>query len=142
MNWRGMHWRGMHWPAVCVHGLAQARAAVAAARAAQLGVVLVSAPGAAAFAGCGWWRALVEQATEGTGEAFADLLDCGDGAGLAMAALRVGQRGLVLAAESPGFDRVCAAAASIGAWVLPARPGCLDLAEPQAERRLAAWMSG
>jgi hypothetical protein len=127
---------------VCVHGLAQARAAVAAAQAAGCGLMLVSAPGAAAFAGCGWWRALVELATQNSAVACDDLLDCGDGAGLAMAALRVGQRGLVLAAETPGFARVSATAERIGARVLAARPDCLDLAAPEAVRRLAAWMNG
>ncbi len=114
---------------------------MAAAQTAGRAVVLVSAPWAAAFAGCGWWRALVTLATDGTGVACMDLLDCGDGAGLAMAALRLGQRGIILAAETPGAARVCGAAAAVGARVLTVRPDCLDLGQPGADRRLAAWMS-
>ena len=59
-----------------------------------------------------------------------------------MAALRVGQRLLVLDPACPGFPAVAAAAATLGASVLPARPVALDLAAPGAERLLAAWLRG
>ena len=54
-------------PAVIVHGLDDARAALAPGRP----VTLLSAPGAALYAGCGWWRALVRlaQAEQGPGRA-------------------------------------------------------------------------
>ncbi len=54
-------------PAVIVHGLDDARAALAPGRP----VTLLSAPGAALYAGCGWWRALVRlaQAERGPGRA-------------------------------------------------------------------------
>src|SRR5689334_18677107 len=46
------------YPAVVIHGLADARTVLAAGSP----VTFLSAPGAALFAGCGWWRALIERA--------------------------------------------------------------------------------
>lgn len=119
-------------PAVVVHGLRQARAALAPG----LPVTLLSARGAASYAGCGWWRALMQAA----GAEF-DILDCADAPGYAMAALRIGQRAIVLD-PGPAFAAVSAAAATLGAIVLAERPVALDLAEPGAERRLLAWLQG
>jgi hypothetical protein len=119
-------------PAVVVHGLRQARTALAPG----LPVTLLSARGAALIAGCGWWRALMQAA----GAEF-DILDCADAPGYAMAALRIGQRAIVLD-PGPAFPAVSAAAATLGAIVLPERPPALDLAEPGAERRLPAWLQG
>ena len=128
-------------PAVVVHGLDQARTALRPGRA----VTLLSARGAALFAGCGWWRALVvaaqADASAGAGAAMVrDILDCGDAPGAAMAALRVGQRALILDTACPAFVAVAAAAATLGAAVLAGRPEALDLAERGAERRLTAWL--
>jgi hypothetical protein len=117
-------------PAVVVHGLDQARAALRPG----LPVTLLSARGAALYAGCGWWRALTEGAAH-------HILDCADAPGHAMAALRIGQAVLVLDRACPAFPAVSAAAASLGALVLTQRPDALDLAQPGAERRLAAWLA-
>jgi hypothetical protein len=119
-------------PAVVVHGLRHARAALAPG----LPVTLLSARGAALYAGCGWWRALMQAAG-----AEIDIIDCADAPGQAMAALRIGQRRIVLD-PGPAFPAVSAAAAACGAVVLPERPHALDLAIPGAERRLVAWLKG
>jgi hypothetical protein len=119
-------------PAVVVHGLGHARAAMAPG----LPVTLLSARGAAVYAGCGWWRALMAAA----GAEF-DILDCAAAPGYAMAALRIGQRRIVLD-PGPAFAAVSAAAATLGAVVLDARPVALDLGERGAERRLRAWLQG
>lgn len=131
-------------PAVVIHGLDDARAALdAAARAGCDALTLLSAPDAACFMGAAWWRALLAAAS-----AFApglrrnDLLDCGDAAGRAVEALRLGQRGLVLSATCPQRLAVLERAAPLGAVVLARRPPALDLAEPGAARRLQAWLSG
>jgi hypothetical protein len=121
-------------PAVVVHGLAQARLALAPG----LGVTLLSGPGAALYAGCGWWRALVAA----SGAAGPDILDCADAPGRAMEALRAGCRLIVLDPAVPAFGLVAARAAAIGALVLPERPLALNLAEPGALRRLEAWLAG
>jgi hypothetical protein len=127
------------YPAVVVHGLEQARSALRPG----LPVTLLSAPGAAVFAGCLWWRSLVGQArAEFPDAVLHDVLDCADAPGQAMAALRVGQRALVLDPACAAFAAVDSAAASLGAAVLAARPPALDLAEYGAARRLSRWLRG
>ncbi len=120
-------------PAVVVHGLAQARAALAPG----MPVLLLSGPGAAGYAGAGWWRAMVDLALQGRHEP--DALDCSDQAGRALEALAVGCR-IVVLLPCPAFAAVVERAA--GALVLPARPPALDLGEPAAARRLMGWLSG
>jgi len=126
-------------PAVIVHGLADAVAALRAARGAP--VTLLSAPGAALFAGCLWWREVVRQARAIVpGAAASDVLDCADAAGSALSALRIGQRAIVLHDDAPGRAAVVAIARELGAIVLPAAPPALDLAERGAARRLEGWL--
>ena len=126
-----------HYPAAIVHGLDEARLALSVG----LPVTLLSAPGAALYAGCGWWRALVRQArTEFPDVPLADILDCGDGVGQALAALRIGQRHLVLAPDAPGWDAVAVIATQFGGEVLRQAPPALDLAQRGAERRLPDWL--
>jgi hypothetical protein len=119
-------------PAVVVHGLRHARAALAPG----LPVTLLSARGAAIYAGCGWWHAMMQVVG-----AEIDILDCADAPGYAMAALRLGQRRIILDA-GPAFAAVSAAAATLGAIVLDTRPAALDLADRGAERRLLGWLEG
>ena len=122
-------------PAVMVHSLAHARAALATG----LPATLLSAPGAALFAGVGWWRALIEAATEHT--APPDILDCADAPGRALEALRHGQRLLVLQAPAH-FADIAVRAVRQGTVVLSSAPASLDLAQRGAERRLRDWLSG
>jgi hypothetical protein len=121
-------------PAIVVHGLPHLRLAVATGRP----VTLLSGPGAAIYAGCGWWRQLMAL---GAGD-NPDILDCADAPGRAMEALRVGCRLLVLDPAVPAWGLVESRAASVGARLLPARPPALDLAAHGAARRLAAWLEG
>jgi hypothetical protein len=123
-------------PAVMIHGLDHARAALAPG----LPVVLLSAPGAALYGGCGWWRGLLAAARADGGTAFGDLLDCADAPGAAMAALRAGLRGLVLDGACPGYAAVASAASRCGAIVLPRAPASLDLAAAGAARCLLPWL--
>ena len=126
-------------PAVTVHGLAHAIAALAPARP----VTLLSAPGAACYAGCGWWRALVDQARTQHPDAEADdILDCADAAGRALEALRIGQKALILDGGCTAYAAVASAAVECGAVLLDRRPKSLDLAEPRALRRLTNWLDG
>jgi hypothetical protein len=62
-----------------------------------------------------------------------------------MAALRVGQMTLILAPDCPAFSAVSAAAATLGATVLAARPPTLDLgprdhASPFVMARVRRWL--
>ncbi len=128
---------GAPYPAVIVHGINHARQALSVGRP----VTLLSAPGAALYAGCGWWRALVRHARTAVPDvAVADVLDCADGSGQALAALRIGQLWLVLWRTSPGWDEVAAIAAERDGGVLEAAPPALDLATRGAERRLHDWL--
>ncbi len=66
----------------------------------------------------------------------ADVLDCADASGLAVSALRIGQRAMVLHDDAPGYAAVVAIAAELGGEVLAAAPAALDLAERGAARQL------
>jgi hypothetical protein len=125
-------------PAIVVHGLAHAGAALRPG----FPVVLLSAPAAAGYAGCLWWRELVA-AARGLYPATPalDVLDCGAAPGHAMAALRVGQRLLLLDPACPAFAAVADAAATLGAYVLAERPPALDLSARGSRRALAGWLA-
>ena len=124
-------------PAVIVHGLADAKVALMLG----LPVTLLSAPGAAMFAGCVWWREMVAAAravfpgTEAT-----NILDCADASGMAMGSLRSGICRLVLWPQAPGWASVVAVAERQGGFVLSAAPAALDLANRNAVRRLEGWL--
>ena len=124
-------------PAVIVHGLADAKAALAAG----LPVTLLSAPGAALFGGCLWWREIIAAACAGCpNTSVIDILNCADASGMAMGALRSEVFRLVLWPEAPGWAGVAAIAQREGGFVLPRAPEALDLAQRNAIRRLHAWL--
>jgi hypothetical protein len=126
-------------PAVMIHSAGDARAALAPG----LPVTLVSAPGAALYAGAGWWVSLIAGArSDHPGRVFDDLLDCGDAPGRAAEALRAGQGRLVLCPVPPAsYERVRLMAEALGAVLRPDMPEALDLARPGARRRLVAWLT-
>ncbi len=126
-------------PAVMIHSAADARIALAPG----LPVTLVSAPGAALYAGAGWWTALAAAARAGhPTRRFEDILDCGDAPGRAAEALRAGQHCLVLLPSPPEtYERVRLMAEALGAVLLPSMPEALDLAMPGARRRLLEWLA-
>jgi hypothetical protein len=116
-------------PCIVIHGLAHARLALAPGRP----VTLLSAPGAALYAGCGWWRAVIAAAQTDA----PDILDCADAPGRALEALSIGCRRLVLL-PCPAWDAL--ADRATGALLLRERPPALDLAAPGASHRIAAWL--
>ena len=124
-------------PAVIIHGLADARIALAPG----WPVTLLSAPGAASYAGCGWWRAVVAAAlAEHPGVSAPDMLDCADAPGRALEALGIGCRLLVLH-PCPAWARIAARAGAEGASLLDQPPVALDLGQPGAARRITAWLA-
>jgi hypothetical protein len=124
-------------PAVIVHGLPAARLALAFGRP----VTLLSAEGAAAFAGVGWWQALISLArAEHPSTTMQDILDCGDSPGRAIEALRAHQTVLVLRADHRNWTDIAGRAAGQGAKLLLAPPPALDLNDPHAARQLEAWL--
>ncbi len=124
-------------PCLMVHGLDHVKFALAPGRP----VTLLSMPGAAISAGCFWWRALMEQGQDAYPTTpFDDILDCADAPGLAMAALRIGQRRIVLWPAVPAWPSVSRAAALLEAEVLPDAPTALDLGARNAARMLDAYL--
>jgi hypothetical protein len=125
------------YPAVVIHSLADARRVLAVGQP----VTLLSAPGAALYAGSGWWRALIQRAqAECPDIPVDDILDCADASGLALGALRIGQRTIVLDRTAPGWSSVAAIAVSLGGEVLTSRPPSIDMADRAAVRRLHDWL--
>ena len=135
-----------HAPAVIVHGLA---AAIAALRAAEpgRGIVLLSAPAAGLYAGAGWFAALArEAAASRPGIPLLAVLDCADAAGAALASFRAGLRAIVFTGDAGMEATLSAIAAQCQATLLRRAPPALDLAgfrmaDPRWQRRLADWLA-
>ncbi len=126
-------------PAVIVHGLRMAQAALATA--AGRPVTLLSGEGAGAYVGVAWWQALVAGAAALPDACFRDVLDCGGAAGRALEALRAGQRLIVLRADPVVWQDLAWRAAAVGATLLADAPPALDLADRRAWRGLDAWLA-
>ena len=127
--------------AVIVHSLDQALAALAPG----LPLTLLSAPGAACFAGIAWWQHLIAAAHTAAGAPPADILDCADAPARAAEALRLGCSCVVLSPASPAFASVRSIAEQTGGTLLPARPEAFDMATnrpgPWRDALLAQWLS-
>lgn len=125
--------------AVIVRDLAEAHQALALG----LPVTLLSQRGAALFAGCQFWRALVRQVCAAhPNTPVQDVLDCADASGYAVAAMRIGQQIIVLDPDAPGRDAVVAIARERSFLVLDQRPPALDLMDRSAARRVEWWLGG
>ena len=129
-------------PAIVVHSLAHAVAALQAAAEAGEPVLLLSAVDAGLSAGAGWWREVVAAARDSVPAARAGaLLDCGDDAGAAQAALREGVEAIVFSGRDEVRERLADIARGRGSRVHRERPpAALDLgddffAPPEALRR-------
>ena len=137
-------------PVIVVHSLAHAVAALTAAAAAGRPVTLLSAPGVGIYAGPGWWSEVVAAARVAVpaGQATA-ILDCGDDAGAAQAAIRSGIEAIIFTGRPDVAERLADIAGQRGARLRTDRPPpALDLgvdffAAPDAlRRRCAAIMQG
>jgi hypothetical protein len=104
-------------------------------------MTLLSAPGAALFAGCLWWREMIAAARACHPDTeMSDILDCADASGMALGALRSGVCRLVLWPAAPGWSRVAAIAERQGGFVLRQAPAALDMAKRNANRQLHTWL--
>ena len=117
-------------PVIIIHSLAHAIAALSAAAEAKRPVTLASAPNAGIYAGPGWFGALVAAARDAVPAAQgAALLDCGDDAGAAQAAIRAGIEAIVFTGRSNVAERLADIARQRGCRLVTARPQAdLDLA--------------
>jgi hypothetical protein len=132
-------------PVIVIHSLAHAVAALSAAQEAGRSVTLASAPGAGIYAGPGWFGALIAEARASVPAVpFTVLLDCGEDAGAAQAAIRAGIDGVIFIGPTDVAEPLADIAAQAGARLVTARPGpVLDLAgeffaPPEALRRRCA----
>jgi len=118
--------------------------------AAQAGreIVLASAPGAGAYAGPGWFKALVAAAREAVPAASCrSLLDCGDSVGAALAAIRAEVEGVTFIGREDAAGRLADIARQQGVRFETNRPpAALDLAgdffatPDDLERRCAQFL--
>ena len=111
-----------------VHSLSQAKAAVAAAAERNLAVTLLSAPGAAAFGGAGWFAALIRAARESRpGADVAAILDCGPRADLVQAAFREELKQVIFTGDARQLRPLRDIARQWQAEILRRRPEACDL---------------
>jgi hypothetical protein len=120
-------------PALIIHSLPHLRAALAPG----LPVTLLSAPGAADYAGPAWWAALLRAG----GHTGPSLLDCASSPGRALEALTLHLPGLILR-PCPAWGQLAALARAQGAVLLTAPPPALNLGAPGAAWRLTPWLRG
>ncbi len=125
---------------IIVHSLAHARAALAAARALEVPVTLVSAAAAGGYAGPLWFKSLVDAVRADFPEVeITAVLDCAGEAGTTLAALRHG----IKRVRFTGTDTTCAPlrdiAQQLGAEIETGEePDGLDLlneADPESAAR-------
>ena len=130
--------------AVIVHTLAHCRAALAAAAALGVKVTLLSAPGAASYLGGGYWKAMIDEArSDCPGADALAVLDCGEHAGHALAALRQGVEAVRFHGKPEAADRIADIARKSGAALVERTPRALDLLdEPDPEAACRDWLEG
>jgi hypothetical protein len=127
-------------PAACftIHSLAHLRAALSAGAAIGRPVAVLSAAGASAFAGAGWFAALVEQGHREFPEvALTAMLDCGDRGGDVLAALKLGLRHVIFTGHPGAAARLGDIASRTGASIVAARPPSCDLIDAKDPFRRA-----
>ncbi len=130
-------------PAVIVHSLGQARAAVQAAAGLGVALTLTSAPGAAASAGVPWFREVVRLAAAAAPcvEVTA-LIDCGDQPGLVLAALRDGAKLVRFSGRKSVAEKLAAIARRQEAVLITGRLEALDLLDhPDPQAACHDWLA-
>jgi hypothetical protein len=131
--------------AVCVHHLAHAQAALAAAATCGRQVTLLSAPAAGTLVGPQFFAELVRQARATHPEAATGggILDCDRAAGRALAAIRLGFEGIVYTGSLEIQRKLADAAEPYGCAIHGERPRALDLAEVRGDpaAALTRWLT-
>jgi hypothetical protein len=131
--------------AIVIHSLAQARAALTAAASAGAALELWSAEGAAASAGAGWFKAVVEAARQAVpGVPSLAVLDCADMPGYALGAFRIGLEAVCFSGSAKVAAKLAEIARLQGSRLLRRRRHrALDLAgasDPYAA--CSTWLAG
>jgi len=129
--------------AVIVHSLGDACAALAAAADLGVPVTLASAPGAAAYAGPGWFQEVVAQAAAQVPQADCQaVIDCAGRPGDVLLALRLGLERVRFTGKKAVAEKLAAIAGQQGATLITGRLEALDLrgaADP--EGACHAWLA-
>jgi GT2 family glycosyltransferase len=113
-------------PAIVVHSLDHALAALSAAFEADRPIIILSAPDSGIYVGPGWFKALVDAAREAVPEANVTfILDCGDDAGAAQGAIRAGIEALIFSGRTDVAERLAEIATARGLRLLTKRPAAL-----------------
>jgi hypothetical protein len=125
-----------------VHSLSQAKAAISAAAERDSAVTLLSAPGAAAYAGAAWFSAIVKTARESQPRVEVQaILDCGARADLVQAAFRQGVTQVVFRGDARLLRPLRGIARQQGATILRRRPAACDLRHAKdAGAACRAWL--
>jgi hypothetical protein len=135
-------------PIIVIHSIDHAVGALAAAARVGRPIILASAPDAGGYVGPGWFAALMREARETVPEArFAALLDCGDSAGAALAAVRAEIEGIIFTGRGDVARRLADIARQHGVRLETERPPAgLDLGDvffasrEEVERRCAEFL--
>jgi hypothetical protein len=130
--------------AVVIHSVAHASAALRAAREENLPIELWSAEGAAAYAGAGWFKAVIELAQSANpGANFTAVLDCADLAGLALGAFRIGLKAVCFTGPAMVRAKLADIARQEGRELRRRRPSkALDLRdEPDPPAACRSWLA-
>jgi hypothetical protein len=116
-------------PAIVVHSLTHAVAALTAATERACAIALLSAPDAGIYAGPGWFKALIDAARDTVPAAeFTAIIDCGDDAGAVLGATRAGIETVIFVGRPDVAERLAAIASAAGSHLLTRRPeAVLDL---------------
>lgn len=119
-------------PAIIVHGLDDAVAALRAAQALGMRVVLASAPGAGSYGGSAWFRDVVAAAEAAVPGACAGaVLDCDDAAGHVLGAFRAGLKAVRFTGRADVAAKLAAIAEAQGARLVT---GDLPAFDPRGAR--------
>lgn len=129
--------------AIRIHSADHARAALRAATELGRPVTLISAAGAAGFAGAGYFAALMAEARRDFPDvAFTAILDCGDAPGDALGAMRQGVRHIHFSGTDSARAKLKQIAKAQGATLIIGDVAALDLERvADAESACRAWLT-
>lgn len=129
--------------AIIFHSLDHVRAALSAERDSGVDILLVTAPGAARYAGADHLKKILDLALSENEGADPDVvIDCGEGAGPAMWSLRVGWKLLAFSGEATVKQKISDMAVQCGARLVDIPTEALDLLdEPNPEAACLRWLS-
>ena len=106
-------------PAIVIHGYEDAQTAAMVAQSIDCPLILISAPGASAYTGVGWFKAIIEQTSRSVSSIeLVGILDCGNRPGDVLAALRIGIRLIRFTGHEDIFVRLAGCAQQYDAVIL------------------------